>query len=290
MSNVLIVLNYNDWKTTKTLINKVEQFQCFEKILVVDNASTDNSVKELQKLETGKIKVIISSKNKGYASGNNFGIFYALENYNPEFLTIANPDVEFEESTIFKAENTLRNDMDFGMASALVYKGYNAWKLPGFFGVLQSLFPLQRFLKKFFYRIRLANSQRDYEVVDVIEGSLFCVKATAMKKVGGFDEKTFLYGEENLLAVRMRRAGYRSVILTKETYYHYHSVSVSKHYKKKTEIFRFIQAGYRIYCEDYLSINPLQRCVFIIAVQLAFMERKVFDFIMSLLIGKNNGK
>lgn len=282
MKHVIIILNYNDWKTTKTLVTKIRDYQVYDKIIVVDNASSDDSVKHLKYLESDRMEVIVNSKNEGYASGNNFGIFYALHKYHPDYLTIANPDIFVEESVIIKLEDILCKHKEFGMSTALVHKGYNAWKLPGYVGVLQSLFPLQRFLKKYIVRKKMERSNNEYEIVDVIEGSMFCVKAEAMEAAGGFDNKTFLYVEENLLAARMRKQGYYSVLLPKEVYYHYHSVSVGKHYKKKTEIFRFIQQSYRIYCQDYLHINKFQNTIFDCAVKLAYFERMIFDSLKKL--------
>lgn len=286
MKHVIIILNYNDWNTTNILIDKIKDYQVFDKILIVDNKSTDDSVARLKLNESNKIKVIVNEENRGYANGNNFGIFYALKHYHPQFLTIANPDIFVEENVIEKLEWALQQDKNFGIASALVHKGYNAWNLPGYVGVLQSLFPIQRFLKKYFVRRRLERSKKEYEYVDVIEGSMFCAKAEAMKAAGGFDSKTFLYVEENLLAARMRKAGYKSILLPQEKYYHYHSVSVGKHYKKKTQIFRFIQEGYYIYCKDYLHINALQDVIFKGVVKVAFGERILFDWLMKMRHGK----
>lgn len=282
MKHVIIILNYNDFETTNTLVSKIKNYQVFDKILIVDNASTDSSVDFLKQLKSDKVDLIVAPRNEGYAKGNNFGISHAIHKFQPEFITIANPDIFVEESVIYKIEKTLKEDESFAMGASLVYKGYNAWKLPTYFGVLQSLFPFQRFIKKYLARRKLKKSRNEYEIVDVIEGSMFCVKAKAMEAVGGFDDKTFLYVEEVLLAARMRSQGYRSILLPQEVYYHYHSVSVRKQYKNKAQIFRFIQEGYRIYCQDYLRVNEVQKFFFDRMADLAYLERTIFDSIMKL--------
>lgn len=54
MESVLIVLNYNDAITTKKLINNAENIKKIDKIVVVDNNSSDNSLEKLEKLKGRK--------------------------------------------------------------------------------------------------------------------------------------------------------------------------------------------------------------------------------------------
>ena len=68
MSKVgMIILNYNDLQTTKKYINNIKDYKVLDKIIIVDNKSTDNSYEELKKLSNDKISVIETDDNKGYA-------------------------------------------------------------------------------------------------------------------------------------------------------------------------------------------------------------------------------
>ena len=100
MKLAVIVLNYNDYETTKDFLGYAKEFKIIDKIIVVDNASTDYSLKQLEKMKNEKIDVISAKENRGYASGNNEGILYALKKYRPEYLLISNPDIIFEEDII----------------------------------------------------------------------------------------------------------------------------------------------------------------------------------------------
>ena len=51
MKNGIVIVNYNDYKTTKRLIDNIRDYKVFDKIVIVDNKSSDNSLKELKKLE-----------------------------------------------------------------------------------------------------------------------------------------------------------------------------------------------------------------------------------------------
>ena len=84
--NALIVLNYNDAETTLSFLESARKLKEIQKIIVVDNHSTDDSYDKLKAAEVESIEVIQTKRNGGYAYGNNYGAFYALEKYDPEYL------------------------------------------------------------------------------------------------------------------------------------------------------------------------------------------------------------
>ena len=72
LKNFLIVLNYNDAETTLEFVEMAKMCNAIDKIVVVDNCSTDYSLSKLTCLKSDKIDVIQTDKNGGYAYGNNF--------------------------------------------------------------------------------------------------------------------------------------------------------------------------------------------------------------------------
>ena len=68
----LVVLNYNDYKTTIKLIQMIKNYDSIDLIVVVDNCSTDKSYKKINEYTNNKVKLLKSDKNGGYAYGNNF--------------------------------------------------------------------------------------------------------------------------------------------------------------------------------------------------------------------------
>ena len=69
MKTGIVVLNYNDAQETINFVNEINSFKVLDYICVVDNCSTDDSLKKLQKLNN--IHLIALDDNKGYAAGNN---------------------------------------------------------------------------------------------------------------------------------------------------------------------------------------------------------------------------
>ena len=79
-TSVMVILNYNDMRVTEKLAGKVKDYECPDRVIVVDNASTDGSYEHLKgAFSKTEVDVIETSVNGGYASGNNFGIRYAIQ-------------------------------------------------------------------------------------------------------------------------------------------------------------------------------------------------------------------
>ena len=70
MKNGIVILNYNDSENTSLILDDIKNFKILDYIIIVDNNSTDNSVKKLKKYENNKIKIV----NKRFrAKRNRYG-------------------------------------------------------------------------------------------------------------------------------------------------------------------------------------------------------------------------
>ena len=77
----MVIVNYNDYRTTKRLLDNVKNYKILKEIVVVDNKSTDDSLENLQKLKNKKITIIDSGENKGYSYALNVGCKYLITKY-----------------------------------------------------------------------------------------------------------------------------------------------------------------------------------------------------------------
>ena len=62
--NVFIILNYNDLDNCMRLARSVKEFSCIDRVIIVDNASTDDTA-ELEALESEGMILIRTDKNGG---------------------------------------------------------------------------------------------------------------------------------------------------------------------------------------------------------------------------------
>ena len=280
MKTTLIILNYNDAERTASLIDKVCGYSSFTDIIVVDNGSTDDSAEKLEGLSGGHIHFIRREENGGYAKGNNTGLLYALKTLKSDIIFIANPDVYFTDETAEKMAEALAEHPEFGCVAPLVNQGYNVWHLPGFTGILVSLFLFAFTFEKIAVRKRIEKSGEAILPAGVVEGSFFAVSADAIRKVRGFDERTFLYAEEIILSYRLKSKGYFTGVLPFERYDHLHSASIKKIYRSsKAAAFYHFRDSFRIYNKYYLKTNSLQDKIFDICWQLGYLERKLYDIL-----------
>ena len=92
----MVIVNYNDYETTKRLLDNVKDYKVLKEIVVVDNKSTDNSLEELRKLKNKKITIIDSGENKGYSYALNVGCKYLIDKYKSLNIVISNSDIIIE--------------------------------------------------------------------------------------------------------------------------------------------------------------------------------------------------
>ena len=102
MKVAAIIVNYNDVEQTIKYVNSIRNMEMIDRILVVDNKSTDEKAYEiLSRIESSKTMVIQSERNGGYNYGNNFGIKYLnANNEYYDYYIISNPDVSIEEEAL----------------------------------------------------------------------------------------------------------------------------------------------------------------------------------------------
>ena len=255
----LIVLNYNDYKTTSKFLEKIKDYKTIDHIVVVDNNSSDDSYELLLKYKSDKIHVIKSEKNGGYSYGNNYGIKYAMKEFNTEYIIISNPDVFFEEKVVDDMIKMYDKEERVAIvAPTMLINGalkWTSWRLPKFKDDLISLSDmLKRWLgDKTLYPKEHFNGE--YSFVDVLPGSLFMIPANVMKKIGFFDEDVFLYCEEKMMSKRLLDRGYKNIILNNITYDHQHSVSIGKNINNSIKIYKLMADSTYIYNVKYTNIG-----------------------------------
>ena len=284
MNTSIIILNFNDGERTAALVKKIKSYVLFDHIIVVDNLSTDNSMDILLPLRDAVTDVISSGSNGGYARGNNFGILHALKNYGSDYIFVANPDVSFTEDTAMQMVQALKDHPEYGIVAPNVRQGYNAWELPGFAGIIQSLFLVAFTLHKKRIRENIILSPEELVQTGVVEGSFFAISSKAYKAARGFDERTFLYAEEIIMARRLLAAGYKEAVLRDCYYDHLHSASIKKLYhSSKAKAFHHFRDSFRVYNRYYLHTTHFQNKVFDLAYAAALLERHIYDGVYKLL-------
>ncbi len=232
---ILLILNYFRYDLTIGAIENIHKSIVKPekyKILIVDNASPNDSYNILKEnlKKFDNIIVIRNSQNLGYASGNNFGFKFIEKNFpDTKYVAIMNPDVRFFPNTdLEKTIQKLESDSKLSIIAPIhllnkTFRQSNiAWKIPRQLDdFILNFWLTSKFSRVAYKEFKIEDNKIGY--VDVLPGSFFIAKINALKEVGYFDEKTFLYVEERILALKLSMKGYKCAIDFENMFIHDHS-------------------------------------------------------------------
>lgn len=272
----MCIVNYNDYKTTKRLIDNIINYKCLDKIVVVDNKSTDNSLINLKKLESKKIKIIASNKNGGYSYALNIGCKYLIEEFKELTIIVSNSDIIIDSENDLIQLAKIVSDNRVVVAPTII-EGNNlnrGWKIPKpTDDILQNIFYFHRYFKK---KIMYPDNyyHKKLSKVEVVSGSFFLINSKHLENINYFDDKVFLYYEENILGVKTKKAGKSMVVVNDIDVVHDHSVTIDKSLKaiKKYDILKQSQYYFEKYYNkaNWLQLLLLKITTFITRIVLLF--------------------
>lgn len=226
------ILNYQNWEDT---IKCVRDFLAQEaidlKVLVIDNASPDGSYEKLEtEFQTHpQVELLQTGENGGYAKGNNFGLAF-LQDKVFDYLLISNNDVKLENPKLLYSLILQHQELPniAFLAPAMFVDGqedqkHQAWRLPRFRDEVMASLRILYFIGKQTIqtsRYQFPPSAMDPQKVDCLSGSFFLSTKAVMEELGGFDENTFLYGEETILGHKVKDLGLQNYLWRAQRYYH----------------------------------------------------------------------
>lgn len=286
----VILLNYNSSKPTINFIEKHENIDKITNIVVVDNASTDDSYTEIQTYLTSnedfqsKVSLISSDLNGGYAKGNNFGIKYALAHFSSDLIIVANPDVVFSDETLNKMldfyEYAESQGLSLGAFAPSLHDDFKvnqttSWKQPtpktDCIAALLVTGKLSKILNKHFSK---RQKPAKYQPVEVIHGSFFAIPSGTITDIDFLDENTFLYCEERILAARLKNKGYQSFELTNCSYDHIGAASINRSVSSINK-FKILYASRFYYLTHYFNLSLAKSSLIKLFFNFGLLERKI---------------
>lgn len=218
----IVIVN---WNSGDQLIRCVQSIQehcggCDYKIIVVDNASIDNSGLSIK--EEKNVLLINSFENLGFGKACNLGARHSVS----EFLLFLNPDAAMYTGTLEKALAFMKATANFDVGICGVqlidetgHVARSCARFPSPGGFLAHAIGLDRI----FPRLGHPMSEWSHDStrqVDQIIGAFFLVRRTVFESLGGFDERFFVYFEEVDFSRRARREGWRSVYFADAQAFH----------------------------------------------------------------------
>lgn len=237
-------------------------------IVVVDNGSSNNSGKELEQKyrDNEKVKVIITGKNNGFSGGNNIGFLYIKQECHCDFVVLTNNDTELIQNDFFHQilaeykkshfavlgpeiillDNTICSypkrilkleeiKHDRKRVKRLIFK--NKFFIESF------ILSVKKYIMKLINWDKIRHNFREAPKIDGrmenvrLHGCCLVFSPEYIEKFDGLDNRTFFYGEEDVLFVRLMRNHMKSVYQPLVKIKHHEQAATSelmeKDYKKR---------------------------------------------------------
>lgn len=271
----MVIVNYNDYETTKRLLDNVKDYKVLKEIVVVDNKSTDNSLEELRKLKNKKITIIDSGENKGYSYALNVGCKYLIDKYKSLNIVISNSDIIIDSELDIKDLNSYISTKNVIVGPTIIQGNdlNRGFKIPTpWQDIKQNIvfFGKRVLAKELSYPDNYYH--KDISKVDTVSGCFFMISSKHLEDMGYFDENVFLYYEENIMGIKTKKLGKNIIVCNNVDVIHDHSVSIDKSLKriKKYDILKTSQEYFE---KNYNGANK---------IELFFL--KVFRYLTRILL------
>ena len=260
MKNVMIIVNYNDAKTTIKLLDNIKDYKCLDKIIVVDNKSTDNSLSKLNNYNLKKLEVIQTKENKGYSYALNIGAKSAIKEYKECNLIISNADILiYSENDLKELISNLSNQNVIVAPNIIEDNTLNrGWHIPT--PSQDILLNIPKIREKCFNRHLKYDDlyySKKLSKVEAVSGCFFLITSKHLEDINFFDENVFLYYEENILGIKTKQKNKNIIINNDVDVVHEHSKTVDKSLKRINK-YKILKQSQYYFEKNYNKANKLQ--------------------------------
>lgn len=258
----IIILNWNNWKDTIECLESLYQIDYPNyDVVLVDNNSTDGSIKKIKKycegalnvestfFKTGKVKkpikieysledlddepntkiksyskklILIKNKeNLGFADGNNVGISYALEHLKSDYLMLLNNDTVVDPDFLNELIHISEQENKIGVVGPNVFY-YDKPQTITYIGGHVDICNG----KIIYSHLNETEKLETPEEMDYISGCSLLIKREVIENIGLLDPDYFLYYEDTDWCLRAKNANYKLFYVPKAKIWHKVSASM----------------------------------------------------------------
>ena len=229
-NNSLVGVVIVTWNNAKDIRECLQSLQDQDypnlKVLIVDNASTDETVR-IVKEEFANVEIIERDKNYYLSPSNNIGIKYLIDKYNVEYIMVLNPDTKLSKNLVIQLKESLDKDSNT-IASGPKVKFYQN-QFDGKINSAGLIFDgFKQAYDRGFEEADVGQFDKE-EYVFGVTGACIMYKASYLAEIGFYWEKIKLYMDELELFIRSNKAGYKVIYNPKATLYHKWMRSADQH-------------------------------------------------------------
>lgn len=240
------ILNWNGGKMLSRCIDSILSNSATNfKITVIDNASSDDSIENLD----SQIHIVKLKKNHGFSVGYNLGINKCLS-HDDEYIVLLNYDTIVDSNFITSiTRQIVKNGENYIYGAKILYDDnknllwYGGGRVDLSKGIISHI-GIRKDHNKF-------NSQVK---TDYVTGCCMIIHKNIYLKLNGFDESFFMYNEDVDLCLRAKKNGINCLYIPSAIVYHKISLSTGGNYSIK-KIFLKSKSSYILF-RKYFK-NPM---------------------------------
>lgn len=216
----VIIVNYNAGRILTQCVQTV--LQQAQQVLVIDNASSDSSLSELESSFSADnhLRIVRLNSNAGFAAGCNTGLGAATQPY----MLFLNPDCLLQENSLQRMLHVMESDPRIGMIGGYLVNpdgseqggGRRAIPTPWrAFVRAFGLYHLEKYWPRLFFDFHLNKQPLPQTPIEVeaISGALMLVRRQAIDDVGPWDEHYFLHCEDLDWCMRFKQKNWKIVFV-----------------------------------------------------------------------------
>lgn len=217
MKNItFIIVTWNNEDCIIQCMESIYKYSNNFKVIIVDNHSSDNTVRVLLEKKYTNCKVCALEKNLGFAEANN----YALRYVDTQYICYLNPDTILIEDIVEPSIQILEKNCNVGLVGCkLLNKDYtlqpSTFNFLNQYQVYSEAFRLGKLFPNFIRETFFPNNSKckNNKYVDWVIGAEMILSTKDAKKVDGFSTEYYMYAEDMDICKKINK------YLNKKTYY-----------------------------------------------------------------------
>lgn len=258
----IIIVNYNGERFLNECLSSVfrTQYPNFE-VVLIDNASTDNSVDFVNRVFAAdkRLNIVTNSQNLGFGPANNVGFKHTRGNY----IVFLNNDTSVEPEWLVTLVDAMEKDRTIGLAQSLILNMDGQTVQTA--GMLFSDYLVR------LYSVGLADEGYGDMFPDVFEvsfamGASMIARRAFLKEIGLFDPKYARHYDDEYLSFRAWLAGKRVVTVSGSKVRHFGEGTSKRAHNVAFEHRHFTIAIISLVFDAYWNLLDLTKALSIFAV------------------------
>jgi len=227
----IIILNWNGWEDTIECLESLYKitYPNYE-VIVVDNGSTNDSLKQIKKvINKNNTRIIENKENLGFAEGNNVAMREVMKVGKSKYVLLLNNDTVVDKEFLSELVKTGESDEKVGIVGSILYyydEPDKIWRSGGKMNWLTG--KPNHIFRDYKDKEKISIESK----VEHVVGCSFLIKLDILKKIGLLDKLYFCYFEETDLCIKANKLDYRVYLNTKSKVWHKVSKSSTKEFQE----------------------------------------------------------